>query len=96
MKREILCEACEKKAHPMHPEDVTMGFKRRRVKIAAKKPEIHGVEITEKGVTTFYPSSLTCDHCDRYIADGRPAFAVTWWNTNREEEPGAWEKDYSQ
>lgn len=91
MKREILCQECAVKIRPMHPEDVMTGINRREVTLLVKKPEVHGLEIN--GV--FEPlRSLVCDHCNTPINDGTGATAVTWWNTNREHEPGPWEEEF--
>ena len=102
MKREILCEKCATKQVPMHPEDVLNGFKRRIVSLRVAKPEGHGIEtitIDDKGAKerSFEAlPSIVCDHCGEAIRDGENVKAVTWWNTNREVEPGPWEDDYRQ
>jgi hypothetical protein len=97
MKREILCQECGSKQHPMHPEDVLNGMKRRVVSLLVRKPPVHGLTvITDKAPAEFHPlRSLVCDHCNTPISDGTGAVAVTWWNTNREGEPGNWEQEYT-
>ena len=92
MKREIVCEECAKSTRPMHPEDVLQWMQRRTVTLAAaKKPEVHGIEVNGE----FTPMrSLVCDRCNTPISDGTGAVAVTWWNKNREGEPGPWEEEY--
>lgn len=85
----------------MHPEDIANGFLRRIVPIErAKKPADHSRTTTTIGeldatVSIETLASFMCDDCGRAIADGETAKAFTTWNTNRESEPQAWEKDYS-
>lgn len=97
MIRRIHCEACDKEARPMHPEDVAMGWKRRRVEIIAKKPAEHTVTTTvggEKPVVANLPS-IYCDQCGDPVKDGERAVAITEWQTSREGEPGPWEQEYA-
>lgn len=94
MSRKILCEKCGV-LKPMHPEDVLMGFKRRRVQIGlAKKPDGLDVKIYEDGKLTERKilRSLFCDNCGEPIADGAPAIAETFWRG--EDEPAEWESEY--
>lgn len=100
MKREILCEKCGAHVAPVHPADVAMGFKRRIVALKIQKPANHGIEtitIDDRGKRDRKFEALPsifCDRCDKPLTDGDSAQAVTWWNTNREGEPGPWEENY--
>ena len=82
----------------MHPEDVAMGFKRRRVELRAKKPDNLEVKFYSgntmadlKLTETKVLKSLKCDGCGVPILDGEKAIAVTMW---RGDEPAPWEQDY--
>lgn len=96
MIRRIHCEDCDRKTRPQHPEDVALGWKRRRVQIVARKPETHEIVILS-GVErkTERLRSLVCDACSVPIADGTNAYALTEWQESREGEPGPWEKEYT-
>lgn len=95
MTRSIVCKACAARQRPMHPLDVLDGFHRRTVDLLAKKPAEHGITVIEGGKTTYTElRSLMCDTCNEPITDGTGAVAVTYWNENREGEPGNWEKEY--
>ncbi len=73
-----------------------MGWKRRRVQIRTKKPEVHQVVVkTEVATSVHNLSSIVCDGCNTPLGDGTPAWALTEWDTRREGEPGPWENDYS-
>ena len=93
MMRRIECRKCGAKSYrkPLPPEDVQTGFVRRQVFIACKKPDYHGITINDVHTPL---DSLFCDLCGERIQDGDIAFAGTTWNTNREGEPGWWEKEY--
>jgi hypothetical protein len=80
----------------MHAEDVSMGFKRRRVQITVKKPAVHDVTTLIDGKVTNVESlpSIMCDSCGAPIPDGSTAWAETMWRSSREGEPGNWEKEY--
>jgi len=98
MIRRIHCEECDRKTRPQHPEDVAMGWKRRRVQLRAKKPPVHDVKIIVNGELkhTQHLPSLVCDACNAPLPDVTPAFALTEWQENREGEPGQWEKEYTE
>jgi hypothetical protein len=84
----------------MHPEDVMMGFNRRRVVIErARKPQDHAISTfvgeslgAMKLESVEQLASLVCDHCNEPIKDGSKCVAVTMW---REQEPEPWENDYT-
>lgn len=101
MKREVLCPECGAD-YFLLSVDRQRGFSMRRTEIAKVKcPPGLGVSVTEMQggqVTdaTYEPRyTLHCDICDKDIPDGTPALAATTWNTTREREPGAWEKEYT-
>lgn len=103
MIRRIHCEECDRMTRPQHNEDVALGWKRRRVQIRAKKPEVHEIKVLSgKSIESLAPTktitlaSLMCDGCGAPLEDGTPAFALTEWQESREGEPGPWEKDYSR
>src|SRR5436190_3544934 len=71
-----------------------MGWKCRRAKILAKKPEKHEVRIfagdsleTLEPMKTITLATLHCDFCNCPLPDGSPAFAITDWQESREGEP---------
>lgn len=97
MIRRIHCRACDTKTRPQHPQDVALGWKRRRVAIRTKKPAEHGITIIDGLNTAHTPlPSIVCDACNTPIKDGDEAFALTEWQDSRECEPLNWEQDYSQ
>ena len=98
MIRRILCAECDRKTNkPQHPEDVAMGWKRRRVQIRSKKPEVHQIVMLAGGEKTVSDlPSLLCDLCNAGLPDGTEAFAITEWRSARESEPGPWEEEFTQ
>lgn len=97
MIRKILCAECNRKSRPQYPEDVARGWKWRTVQIQIKKPEVHQIKMIADGVEEAVNlPSIVCDICNAPLADGTPAYALTKWNTNREGEPGPWEKEFTQ
>lgn len=103
MIRRIHCENCDRSTRPQHPDDVAMGWKRRRTEIRTKKPENHSIAIIAttdpgkpNGYTSIPLSSIVCDGCNTELPDGSMAFALTEWQDWRESEPRPWENDYSQ
>lgn len=91
MIRTIHCEKCGV-LKPMHPEDVAMGFLRRRLIFKGVKPADHA--ITVNGEKQPQMSSLACDLCGQDIPDGSTVVATTMWQKDREGTPGIWETEY--
>lgn len=78
MSRRIICEACvAKRGTAMHPEDVANGLHQRLVKIIARKPADHAIEVIGESRTQLL--SIICDGCGNPIPDGAPAVCVTVW-----------------
>lgn len=98
MVRRIHCGTCDKNTRPQHPEDVAVGWQRRRVEIRAKKPAQHNIQILESGKTEQVISlpSIVCDGCGEALRDGSKAYAITEWRKDREGEPGQWEQEYGE
>src|ERR1044071_9516232 len=97
MIRKMLCNGCAIKARPSQSaEDIAMGWKTRWKQIASvRKPEEHEIEIHAEGKTVVEElSTVRCDDCNASVVDGSPGVAVTKWNSNNEDEPGAWEHQY--
>lgn len=92
MSRKLLCPACGQD-YNLHPFDEKDGYKLRKVHITAMRPENLAIEVHSDGEKTVIPVPfLVCDLCNAKIKDGSPAVATTMW---QDEEPEAWEKEYS-
>jgi hypothetical protein len=92
MIRSLLCFRCIAELS-LHDEDVSNGFKERRVHIAAaKRPPDLKVTITTGGTRKEIPVPvMKCDACNGSIEEGAACIAVTHW---RGVEPAAWEHEY--
>ena len=107
MTRYLLCNKCAAKCAANFrqvEEDYLEGWRMRRTPIDnLKKPDKLQTVITEYGnkhmtkVTNAHiidHEFCVCDHCNKKLADGCQAAAVTMWNVNSENEPLEWSKDY--
>ncbi|SRR6266540_1539756 len=93
MVRKILCLKCGAEFN-LYQEDISQGWKIRRIEGTVKKPKDHFIEIHTLGQQQkkINIPILRCDNCDIDIIDGSKAFAVTYWRG--EIPPGYWESEY--
>lgn len=101
MSRRIVCEACGAKRQDIDPRDKANGFKRRVVKIIARKPANHGVTYyagdtiaTLEKVAQKQLPCIQCDDCGTDIPDGALAVCISMWRSVEPIPP--WEHEYGE
>jgi hypothetical protein len=90
--RAIYCPTCSA-GFNIHPDDITEGWKLRRIAIKVHRPE-QGHEIIIKSgdeTSVIDVPIVVCDSCNCELPEGTDAFAVTMY---KGQEPPAWEEAY--
>jgi hypothetical protein len=95
MTRYLLCLKCGGPEKLLRA-DAANGLSFRKKKITAYKPAVHQIITAGETTEVIDLQTLKCDYCNASISDGTLAYAVTFWNTFREREPGGWESDYER